>query len=321
MFFSRQWVQDVFLDLTSISDEMLIGALDRRGISVSISRGILHLSSSRPDLKSIQGFAREAAAALGLPLRAPWEEPETLEEQSIFSLLDADCPADSCLRYSLRLAVDCRETESPDWLLDRLRSCGTEPADIFRDIAACVRMETGQNLRVFDLRQVPEDGLLIRDSFPGELLPGRGGEPISLPAGIPLRSDSNYLALSIAGGEEAPIPRDVRAVVLECGCYRGSSRLFGGTGDPMGTLDALNRACGLIRDCGCGAIAQGCLDSLNYVPQPRFLSYAPTAREAEALKPLGFSVQNNQVEIPSFRPDLRTEEDLKTELLRILPGN
>lgn len=98
--------------------------------------------------------------------------------------------------------------------------------------------------------------------------------------------------------------------------------------DPLNTLPAVNRACELVELLGAGAVVDGVIDILNFVPQPRILTLEPdkinallgteiSAAEMTAiLKKLDFQVEGDQVTVPSWRGDVVGMADLAEEVAR-----
>lgn len=316
--------------LKNISQQSLLQALRAMDISVSVQEDsiLAEIPRERPDLSCLSGLARTAAAALGLTFVPPSTEVPPSDQGSIFERFSLDVYTESCLRLSAAMAVHCHVEKSPRWLQETLEASGIASNNNLTDIASLVRLETGIPVTLLDLRQLPE-ALILRDAFPDEILPRADGTSLALEPGMPLFSDENGQLLFPAGTEDSCLPEDCTEVLLLSGVY--DPQILGTLQkdfpsaamernclslDPMAALPALLRACCLISSLSWGNILDGVLDNLNYVPQPEFLPVPEglTRKEQEALLTLGFRFSENMLELPSFRRDLKTPEDLKNVL-------
>ena len=334
MIFTKEWLGE-FTDLSNVSDQDLLDALTAMGISSfkCTSHFQADLPENRPDLHSIAGIARIAAAALKKEFQQTDSGFSASPDNCIFGYLDMDVPAESCLRLSARMACSCRTGPSPGWMQDRLTALGLSPSGLLRDIADYVRLETGMPVRLVDARQFPEGSLRIREAFPGEEVPV-SGKILQMDGGEPIISDEAYTALSPAGTEGTLLPEDCRDVFIFCGAYAPEimKTMVEKAGNPtenliqnclnlspMGTIPALDRACSLLQQLASAEITDGTLDCLNYVPQPESL---PMPEDLEpdiltGLKTLGFQEVGKKLEIPWFRGDILNTQDLEQEILRL----
>lgn len=332
MIFSRRWLEEEYLDLGGISDSSLISLLADRGLSLTIDRKdrddtifSLEIPENRQDLNCLQGIAREISASLLKEVK-PEPDPVDLEEDSIYNRLDVDVPSESCRRFTLRMAVNCRVSPSPLKLKNRMELLGLPSQNNLLDLCSCVSYETGQPLKILDAGLLPDGGFLIRDSFPGEEIPLPGGGSFLAEGGEPVLSDSDYQPIGAAGIAESRILEGCTQALILCGDFapealknltdRPEAFLCP---DPLGTLPAVNRLCRKIQEYSFGQIVSGTLDSLNYIPQPRELPGCLPAEAERAMALLGFSARDGQTTLPSWRKDLISPEDLQKEIRRNLP--
>ena len=307
-----------YLMIEDLSDSEIQRAFENMGIHAEgISLFQPEIPENRPDLMSFLGLARTLGAALGRQIREPDCPVNESCCGSIFEHADVDTPSESCLRFSARMAVNCRMIPSPDFLQRALRSQGMIPRNCVQDLAAWVSLEYGVPVQVLDARTLPEGSLLIRDAFPSE---EAGGIP--LPEGFPVFSDENYELLFPVGWQDPDLPPDAAEVLLCSGVYDSavmSSFSPGYQMDPLATVPALNRLGCLMQRFSLGEILDGIIDSLNYVPQPRYLPFPQnlSAEIAGRLQILGFREEAEGLRVPSFRQDIREHQDLLREIDRL----
>jgi phenylalanyl-tRNA synthetase beta chain len=276
------------------------------GLEINITPGVFddtityQSPAHRPDLGSIMGFAREAGAAFDREFAG--SEPMVADGDvgSIYDFLDVDVWSDKCNRFSVRMAVNVRIAPSPNWLQARLVSCGITPVNNVTDLVRYVCLEYGQPIIAIDYQHFCCGSLMLCDEFVNDGVMITDGAELS----IPISSD-NVTAIS-----------DTTTQVIFA-----AANLNNFKGDPMLTLPAVQRVCQLVQILHCGEMTDGVLDLLNYVPQPVTVpletSGVSKAQAVHYLHLLGIPVKDDVVTIPSFRPDLRTGEDIAREIQRI----
>jgi len=125
----------------------------------------------------------------------------------------------------------------------------------------------------------------------------------------------------------------IRKGALALGMRTEASAKFEKGLDILNTLPAVNRACELVELLGAGEVVDGVIDILNYVPQPTTLTLEPekindllgtdvSADEmVRILKSVGFTVDGDQVGVPSWRGDVLRMADLAEEVARFYGYN
>ena len=304
------------------------------------------ITNNRPDCYSIIGLAREAAAAFGKPMRHHEPVVKGSNAGSIFDHLDVEVPAeDLCSRYSSRMVANVKIGPSPKWLRQRLRANGVRPINNIVDITNYVMLEYGQPMHAFDYRYVSSGKIVVRQAQEGETLTTLDGTVRNLKAGmLVIADDDKAIGLAgIMGGENSEIQDDTTMVVFESANFNGTSirqtalalgmrteasGKFEKSLDPMMTVPALQRACELVELLGCGDVLDGMIDVINYVPQMRTLPLetekinrllGTQISEAEMIRYLNLleiPVENGQIQVPSFRPDLLRMADIAEEVGR-----
>ncbi|OGZ34789.1 MAG: phenylalanine--tRNA ligase subunit beta [Candidatus Portnoybacteria bacterium RBG_13_41_18] len=115
------------------------------------------------DCLSHFGIARELAAIFDIKFKEPNIKINETESLKIKDFLNVQVLEKKvCPRYSARVVVDVKVTESPKWMQERLIACGLRPINNIVDVTNYVMLETGQPLHVFDLDK------LTRSVIPSE---------------------------------------------------------------------------------------------------------------------------------------------------------
>lgn len=304
------------------------------------------ITNNRPDCYSIIGLAREAAAAFGRPMKHHTPVVKGSSAGSIFEHLDVEVPATKlCNRYSSRMVANVKIGPSPKWLRQRLRANGVRPINNIVDITNYVMLEYGQPMHAFDYRYVSSGKIVVREAKAGETLVTLDGNVRNLKPGMLVIADEDKpIGLAgIMGGENSEIVDDTSMVVFESANFDGTSirqtalalgmrteasGKYEKNLDPMMTVPAVQRACELVELLECGDVLDGTIDIINYVPQERTLPLEPEKinrllgtdipeKDMIAyLNRLEIPVENGEIHVPSFRPDLVRMVDIAEEVGR-----
>ena len=304
------------------------------------------ITNNRPDCYSIIGLAREAAAAFGKPMRHHEPVVKGSDAGSIFEHLDVEVPAAKlCNRYTSRMVANVKIGPSPKWMRQRLRANGVRPINNIVDITNYVMLEYGQPMHAFDYRYVGDKKIVVREAQDGEVLTTLDGTIRNLKAGmLVIADDVKPIGLAgIMGGENSEIMDDTTMVVFESANFNGTSirqtalalgmrteasGKFEKSLDPMMTVPAVQRACELVELLECGDVLDGIIDIVNYVPQPKTVKLEcdrinallgtdiPREDMVRYLANLEVPVVGDDIQVPSFRPDLNLMADIAEEIGR-----
>ena len=304
------------------------------------------ITNNRPDCYSIIGLARESAAAFGMQMKHHIPEVKGSNAGSIFEKLDVEVPAEHlCNRYSARMVANVKIAPSPKWLRQRLRANGVRPINNIVDITNYVMLEYGQPMHAFDYRYVSSGKIIVREAADGETLTTLDGNVRQLKNGMLVIADEDRpIGLAgIMGGENSEIMDDTTTVVFESANFNGTSirqtalalgmrtdasGKFEKNLDPLMTVPAVERACELVEMLQCGDVLDGIIDIINYVPQPHTMTLEPEkinkllgtniSKEdmVRYLELLEVPVEGDQIQVPSWRPDLNLMADIAEEVGR-----
>ncbi|MCL2462519.1 MAG: phenylalanine--tRNA ligase subunit beta, partial [Defluviitaleaceae bacterium] len=251
------------------------------------------ITSNRPDCYSIIGLARETAATYNLPLNLPEVSVKELADGSILDMIDVEIQNPAlCPRYIARAVKNVRLGPSPLWMRQRLMACGVRPIDNIVDITNYVMLEYGQPMHAFDIDNIARRKIIVRNARDGEVFTTLDGVKRALDASMLVISDPEK-AVAIAGvmgGENSMVTENAAGILFEAASFDGtnvrltskqlglrtdSSAKFEKGLDPNLALEAVNRACALVEELGCGEVVPGCLDCYPRKREKRRVPYSP----------------------------------------------
>ncbi|WP_026513163.1 phenylalanine--tRNA ligase subunit beta [Butyrivibrio sp. LB2008] len=306
------------------------------------------VTSNRVDCYSILGLAREAAATYKLPFKAPVVEVKEDGKGNVKDFIDVEIKdTDLCSNYCARVATDIKIAPSPEWMQRRLASVGIRPINNLVDITNYVMMEYGQPMHAYDLSTIAGNKIVVKRAKDGETFVTLDGQERKLDSEVLMICDAEKEVglAGIMGGENSMITDDVKTVLFEAATFNGpnirksakrvglrtdASGFFEKGLDPANALDAINRACQLINELGCGKVVPGVVQvGLPIKPLKRFALEADKINNLlgtdiskdemiEILKreEVEYDNKTDEVIIPSFRQDLNQMCDIAEEIAR-----
>ncbi|SFU76689.1 phenylalanine--tRNA ligase subunit beta [Butyrivibrio sp. M55] len=306
------------------------------------------VTSNRVDCYSILGLAREAAATYKLPFKAPVVKVKEDGKGNVKDFIDVEIKdTDLCTNYCVRVATDIKIAPSPEWMQRRLSSVGIRPINNLVDITNYVMMEYGQPMHAYDLSTIAGNKIVVKRAKDGETFVTLDGQERKLDSEVLMICDAEKEVglAGIMGGENSMITDDVKTVLFEAATFNGpnirksakrvglrtdASGFFEKGLDPANALDAINRACQLINELGCGKVVPGVVQvGLPIKPLKRFALEADKINNLlgtdiskdemiEILKreEVEYDKKTDEVIIPSFRQDLNQMCDIAEEIAR-----
>lgn len=300
------------------------------------------ITANRGDCMSIRGIARDLAAK-GIGTLKPAIIPTISTHGASATSVRIDVP-ELCPAFIGRTIRDVRNTASPEWLQQRLKSIGLRPISALVDITNYMTVAYGRPLHVYDADKL-RGGIHVRGARAGESLDALNDKSYTLNDGMcVIADDTGVLGLGgIVGGVSSGVTESTHNVFLECAYF--ASGPIGTTGRALGVdSDARTRfergvdpefmpisvdiATQLIIDlCGgtaCETITTGSLpNNRKTIP---FRAEAVNALGGtsiagpvmeKALTALGFTIKDGMATSPSWRHDISTPADLAEEVLRL----
>ena len=305
------------------------------------------ITSNRVDCYSVIGIAREAAATFGESFQLP-EVKETGNSEDINDYLKVQVEDTKlCPRYCARMVKNIRFAPSPEWMQKRLRNSGIRPINNLVDITNFVMEEYGQPMHAYDYDTIAGHEIVVKCAADGEEFETLDGQVRKLDHTMLMINDGEKAVglAGIMGGENSKITDHVHTVVFEAANFDGvnirlsakkaglrtdASSIFEKGLDPNNAEAAINRACQLVEELGCGEVVGGMIDVYPVKDEPVRVAFEPerinsllgTDISPEEMKAifrkldLGFDEDTQEVVVPTFRRDLHCMADLAEEVLR-----
>ncbi|MBS6508221.1 MAG: phenylalanine--tRNA ligase subunit beta [Paraclostridium bifermentans] len=329
-------------------DSFELGMDVREALGINDALIEFEITSNRPDCRSIIGIAREAAVTLGKELKYPQITVNGSNEDMKF---EVDVQTELCKRYCGKVIKDVKVGHSPYWMQRRLIEAGMRPINNIVDITNYVMLELGQPLHAFDLEDIKYDKMIVKLAQEGEKFTTLDGVERTLTSDMLVigNQDKTLDLAGIMGGENSEVKDNTTSIFLEGASFakeniRATSKKLGLRTEASSRFEkgidvnlteaAVNRACQLIEELGCGTVLNGMLD---YYPKKEEVQKI-TANPERINKLLGVNVPMDQfinilerlefkcnlissdkleLEVPSFRLDICEDADILEEVARI----
>ena len=312
----------------------------------------VEVTANRPDWMSIVGVAREVAAIQGVRIKGIRDEslPKKTANLPIdlipdFKLFD---------RWTGIVVKDVKISQSPKWLADRIRLMGHSPINNVIDITNYVMYELGIPMHAFDYDEILGQVMTVQLSKGGENFTSVDNLSYSLPKDAIIIRDAERLIdlAGIKGGLNSGIkettknvflhatidnPVLVRRASIALGLRSEASAIYERVPDKGGTTRSIMRAAGLILRLAGGQVASDLID----LKKEKFEPWKITLTEEKLEKVLGIKIDTKSIidilsrlnlaprktikgiecTVPTYRADLKIEEDVAEEVARIYGYN
>ena len=313
----------------------------------------LDLTRNRPECWGHEGVARDLAAHLGLPYKAPGDPaaaaPTGPEDTALVTIVDGD----RCGRFTSTVITGVAVKPSPAWLADRLTRAGMRPINNVVDVSNYVMLDLNAPNHAYDLSTLGGGGFRVRLAADGEQLVTLDGTTRTLTADDLLICDALDAPIGLAGimgGVNTEISDATTTVALEVAWFEsaGIAGSVGRTGlrseasvrfergrDPQGMAAAVARFVELLREtCPDLQVAAGAVDAIGTLPAVTEVAVRTDRvnlvlgttlddqRIAALVAPIGFETIAGQgtgtqtVRVPTWRPDCQTEIEVIEEVAR-----
>ena len=309
----------------------------------------ISITANRPDCHSVIGIAKEIAAALKKPFKAPdmsYAEDGTVNEAISVEVLDKE----TCPRYLGHYIYDVKYTESPLWMKRRLIAVGHNAINAMVDVTNYVLVEIGQPMHAFDLNDLEGSSIVVRRAEEGEKLTTLDEKERTLSTSNLLICDK-VKAVGLAGvmgGLNSEIKETTTEVLFESAKFlrdsvRKTARGLGLQSDAASRFEkgideytvecGMARALNLVQKLGIAKVSSSHFDvSGGASTEKRVISVetakvnavlgieVPEADMVEILEALQFEVELKDgvlaLAIPRYRDDVETYQDIAEEVIR-----
>lgn len=308
------------------------------------------LSNRGHDALSHMGLAREICVLEGKKLKDVLKIPKIKSSQKLKITIE---DKNLCSRYMGAVVEGVKVKESPLWIKSRLLACGFRPINNIVDATNYVMLELGQPLHAFDAEEIGGRKIIVRRAKKGEKITLLDEtDKILSQEDLLITNGQEALAIAgIMGGLHSGINKKTQTIVLESADFNAAairktrtklniktdaSDRFEKEIDPNLAEKAMARLIEIIQKTAGGKI-EGIVDvypkkikpwkiklDLNYVNK-LLGEKIPASRVQKILNLLEISAKGGsasggktiEAEIPTFRIDLQTQEDLIEEVGRI----
>ncbi len=311
------------------------------------------ITPNRPDLLSIIGIAREIAAIENTTIKFP-KIPSDLKPKKKLPIKIATS-ASINPRFTGIIIDGITVKQSPPWLKEKLIKTGQRPINNIVDITNYVMLELGNPIHAFDYKKIKDSLMRVHQAKGGEKFTSVDETTYHLPKGAVIISDSEKI-IDLCGikGElnsgtfentktifirvPVEVPALIRKTATSLSLRSVASSIFEKGVNAGGTVDALRRCVELVlREAG-GQIASELFD----IRKEDFLPWKLNLKLERLNKILGISIGEDkvlnllqrlnlspfkktkdiiEVTVPTYRNDLKIEEDLIEEVARLYGYN
>lgn len=167
------------------------------------------------DLYSHIGVAREIAGLLGLKIN---EKPLS-EIPSTNTDLQIDIETQNCRRYMGRIIKNIKVGPSPKWMVDFLEGIGQRSINNIVDVTNFIMFDLGQPIHAFDLKELSDKKIVVRQAADGEKFELVGSEKAVVTlknTDMVITDDLKTLAIAgVKGGQGSGIKNDTKEILIE----------------------------------------------------------------------------------------------------------
>ena len=303
------------------------------------------ITPNRPDALGVRGIARDLAArGLGTLKQRDIPAVEGQFPCPITVTIDADTLAQCPVFYG-RVIRGVKNGPSPEWLQDKLRAIGLRPISFLVDVTNFFTYDRNRPLHVFDADKVAGNMLRIHRAEGGETLVGLDDKEYTFSEGMTLISDAEKVEsiAGVMGGAETGCSMETENVFIEAAYFDPVRTAYTGRAlkinsdaryrfergiDPEWTPYAIEHATQMILDIAGGEASEVVV--AGRVPDFSRAYKLDAARvqslvgmtiseseQRKTLTSLGFRLEGDMAQVPSWRPDVQGEADLVEEVARI----
>jgi phenylalanyl-tRNA synthetase beta chain len=302
------------------------------------------ITPNRPDALAVRGVARDLAAR-GLGKLLPLDKPNIDGDfQSPLTVTVDEDTQGGCPVFCGRMIRGVTNGPSPQWLQDQLKAIGLRPISFLVDVTNWFTYDLNRPLHVFDADKVAGN-LRVHRAKGGEQIVALDDKTYTLSEGQMVISDDNGVEsiAGIMGGVATGCTAETVNVFVESAYWDPVQIAYAGRAlkinsdaryrfergvDPAFTPEGVDHAVRMITDHAGGEVSNFIQagrvpdTSRAYKLEPaRVISLVgmeiPESEQRQTLTALGFKLEGDMVQVPSWRPDVKGQADLVEEVARI----
>ncbi|MDC6482826.1 phenylalanine--tRNA ligase subunit beta [Candidatus Pelagibacter sp.] len=308
----------------------------------------ISITPNRADCLGIRGIARDLAAAGSGKLKNSKVTEYKQDGKQTVKVQIKNEENQACTVFGSCLITGVKNTESPEWLKEKIISIGQKPISAIVDVTNYVMFDLNRPLHAYDVDKI-DKGIIVRNSKKNEIFKALDNKDYKLEDGMCVISDdSGVLGLGgIIGGTRSGTELETKNVLIESAYFsprsiRKSSKIlnidtdakfrFERGIDPLSIEEGLEKAAILIQEICGGKVSEFDVQKIEDY-EDKSLKFDPslfqktTGIEIEnneilkILKQLGFEAKEEkkylELKIPTWRPDISQSIDIVEELIRI----
>ena len=308
----------------------------------------LSITPNRPDCLGVRGIARDlAASGFGKLKEIKLKKLKSASKRKIKISLKKE-KNQACTVFGSCLITNVKNTESPEWLKQKLISIGQKPISAIVDITNYMMFDNNRPLHVFDADKIEKE-LIVRNSKKGEKFDALDNKIYTLDENMCVISDNKGpLALGgIMGGIRSGTQMETKNVLIESAYFdptvtrKTAKKLnidsdakfrFERGIDPQSIEEGLIRSASLIQEICGGEIGKVEIQKIKNFKTTeinfdqklfeKIMGLKISSSEVtNILNNLGFKIKKSKkllkLHVPSWRPDISQPIDVVEELARI----
>ncbi|MDC2970228.1 phenylalanine--tRNA ligase subunit beta [Candidatus Pelagibacter sp.] len=308
----------------------------------------LSITPNRPDCLGMRGIARDlAVSGFGKLVNLKEKQLKLKKKQNLKVKISKE-KNQGCTAFGSCLITNVKNSESPQWLKDKLISVGQKPISAIVDVTNFVMLDLNRPLHAYDADKI-DKGIIIRNSKSGEEFTALDNKTYKLENDMCVITDhKGVLGLGgIIGGIRSGTEIDTKNILLESAYFEPKSirntakklnidtdakfRFERGI-DPLSIEEGLSKAASIIKEICGGEISKFDIQELK-THKNNIIKFDISLFEKisgikisinemiKILDGLGFKVKKDKTKlkltVPSWRPDILQDVDIVEELIRI----
>ena len=308
----------------------------------------ISITPNRADCLGVRGIARDLATAGSGKLKKIKTAKLNQKNNQKISIKIIKEKNQGCTTFGSCLITGVKNTESPEWLKEKILSLGQKPISAIVDITNYVMFDLNRPMHAYDADKI-DKGIVVRNSKKGEKFKALDDKDYNLENDMCVITDaSGVLGLGgIIGGTRSGTELGTKNVLIESAYFNSRSirktskflnidtdakfRFERGI-DPLSIELGLHRAAELIKKVCGGEISKFDIQKIESIKTnlikfdtklfEKITGFKIDQKEMiKTLTDLGFEIKKQKnlllLTVPSWRPDIEQEVDIVEELVRI----